>query len=202
LRTKENTVTKPRNLPVIYAAICCLTCAQFMKAGDGCPELEGKDTATHLEYLHGDRPKLAAACVVAAIKYLGVKPHSAQASAVLIEYLDYPDPRYEGRAGKGSTILYGYPAADVLSSFGRSVVPELLVVIAAANSSELLRRNAAFTIGLLYGLTRPDPIDVLVSAAHEQVDPIAANRLMDQARWLAARCIPEYRNACENAVLK
>jgi len=191
-----------RHLTVLLATFWCLASSRTIKSAEGCPDLDGKDAAAHVQYLSGDRPKLVAACVISSVKYLGIKPHAAQASAVLIKYLDYPDQRSEQVGGKAWTTLYRYPAVDVLSSFGKPVVPELIAAIVDADSPDLVRRNAAFTIGLIYGLTRPEPISVLVTAAHAQADPLAENRLMDEARWLAARCIPQYRNDCENAVLK
>jgi len=171
-----------------------------MRATDNCSDLEGKDTAAHVEYLRGDRSKVAALCVVAAIKYLSVKPRAPEASAVLIRYLDYADPRL-GQGVKSGIILYRYPAVDILTSLGKSGVPELVATIANADTTELVRRNATLSINLMYGLTA-DAIGVLVSAAHAEADPMAANRIMNQARWLAATCIPQYRNDCENAVLK
>jgi hypothetical protein len=84
----------------------------------------------------------------------------------------------------------------------RRIVPDLIAVIANLDSAEVARHNAAETIYLIYGASGPDAIASLVGAAHGETDPVASNHLMNQARWLAASCIPERKNACENAVLK
>jgi hypothetical protein len=81
-------------------------------------------------------------------------------------------------------------------------VPDLIAVIASPDVKDLVRRNAAWAISLMYGGRQPEGIAVFVSAARAQTDPIASNRLMDQARWFAARCSAAVRNDCENAVLK
>jgi hypothetical protein len=185
-------------IPVLLGALCCLAPMQSMKAGDGCPDLDGKDIAAHLEYLRGDRAKLSSKCVVASIKYVGDE-HYAQASAALIQYLDYPDPAAVARRGH---LLEVYPAIVALHGLRKSVVPELTAAIADAKTAELGRENAAFTILLICGVDQPEAIAILVRAAHTQTDPTAAIRLMDKARWLAGRCIDANRNECENAVLK
>ncbi len=194
-------MTINRNIPILLGALCCLAPMQPMAADGGCPDLKGKSTADHLEYLRGDRSKLATKCILAAMDYVGAKRY-AQASAVLIQYLDYQDPGSQGQVGKRASILYAYPAVEALYSLGKPVVPELIAVISGASTIELVRHNAAEAVALIYGTSRPDAIAVLVSAGHAQTDPIASNHLMDQARWLAARCIPAWRNECENAVLK
>lgn len=187
---------------LLLGALWCLAPTQ-VKAADGCPDLQGKGTAAHLEYLRGDRSTLTAKCIVAAIKHLGIKPYAQQASAVLIQYLDYQDPAYQHQEGvKGSIVLYAYPAVDVLRSLGKRVAPELTAVVASPDVTGLVRQNAAWAIFLMYGANQPEAVSVLVGAAHAQIHPIASIRLMDQARWLASRCIPAYRNDCENEVLK
>jgi hypothetical protein len=187
--------------PLLLGALWCLAPMQLRAADEGCPDLKGKSTAAHLEYLRGDRSKLAPKCIMAAITYVGIERY-AEASAVLIQDLDYQDPSSKGQVGKRASIIYAYPAIEALYGLGKPVVPELIAVISEANTVELVRQNAAEAIALIYGASRPDAIGALVSAAHAQTDPIASNHLMDQARWLAARCIPAARNECENAVLK
>lgn len=194
-------MTIARGVPVLLGALCCLAPMQLMAADEGCPVLKGKSTAAHLEYLRGDRSKLATKCILSAMDYLGAKSF-VQASAVLIQYLDYQDPSSKGQVGKWGSIIYAYPAIEALYGLGKPVVPELIAVISETNTVELVRQTAAEAIALIYGASRPDAIGALVSAAHAQTDPIASNHLMDQARWLAARCIPAARNECENAVLK
>jgi len=49
---------------------------------------------------------------------------------------------------------------------------------------------------------QPEAVATLVRAAKSQTDLTAAIRLMDKARWPAAKCIEANRNECENAVLK
>jgi len=166
-----------------------------------CPDLRGKDAATHLEYLRGDRSKLAAPCVVGAIRYLGGKQYT-QAITVLIQYLDYADPVYLHQPGIRGSIPYVYPAAEAVASFGRSVVPGLISAIADANTTDVARQNAAETIASIYGAARPDAISALVSAARAHGDPMASAHLMDQAKWLADRCALTMRNDCEVAVFK
>jgi len=186
-----------RAVLVILSAFSCVASAQPARATDNCPDLEGKDAAAHLEYLRGDRSKLKPECAAAAMRYLGAKRFS-QASAVLIQYLDY---RTES-PGKAPMIPIIYPAVDALHSLGKPVVPELVAAVANPDTTEAARQNAAWTIFFIYGLGNPDGIAALVSAAKAEVDPGASVRLMDQARRLAGRCPAESRNDCENAVLK
>jgi hypothetical protein len=188
-------MTISRGAPLLIGALVIST--QLM-AADGCPDLESKDAATHLEYLRGDRAKLSSQCIVAAIRYVGYN-HYTQASSALIHYLDYADPIAVARRG---IILEVYPAIDALYSLRRPVVPELTAAIAEAETPELVREHAAIVILFLFGANQPEAIAILVSAARAQTDPVAAIRLMDKARWLAARCIEANRNECENAVLK
>jgi hypothetical protein len=54
----------------------------------------------------------------------------------------------------------------------------------------------------MYGANNPEGIAVFVGAAHELTDPMAANRLMDEARWFADRCLITVRNDCWSAALK
>jgi hypothetical protein len=188
-----------RNLIIMLSALSCATSVQLVRADDeGCPNLRGKDAAAHLEYLRGDRAKLSSNCIVASIRYLGDK-HEAQASATLIQYLDYRDPFAVARRG---IMLEVYPAINALYSFRKPVVPELVAAIADSETPEVARENAALVILLLCGAHQPDAISVLVNAAHSQTDPTSAIRLMDKARRLAAKCTVENRNECENAVLK
>ena len=191
-------MTMSRHFPILLGAMCCLAAVEFAKAADGCPDLDGKNTEAHLEYLRGDRTKLAPKCIVAAIKYVGGE-HYASASAVLIQYLDYPDPAAVARR---AYVLEVYPAIDALYSLRKQVLPELTAFIADAKTAELVRENAAFAILLLHGANQPEGISVLVRAARSQTDPTASARLMDKARWLATKCIEGTRNDCENAVLK
>ena len=160
--------------------------------------LAGKDAAAHLESLRGDRAKLPSKCV-SSVHRIPRRQHYAQASAALIEYLDYPDPVAAARRG---IILEVYPAIDALYSMRKPVVPQLTAAIADADTPEVARENAAFVILFLFGGNQPEGVATLVSAAHAQTDPSAAIRLMDKARWVAARCIEANRNECENAVFK
>ncbi len=170
-------------------------------ADESCPDLKGKSTEAHLDYLRGDRSKLAAKCIVAAIGYVDAKRY-APASAVLIQYLDYQDPDSKGQVGKRAMVVYAYPAVDALCSLGKLVVPELTAVISSPDSTDLVRRNAAWAIFLTYGANQPEGIAVFVNAAHAQTDAAASNHLMDQARFFADRCVPERKNECEGAVVK
>jgi len=167
---------------------------------DGCPDLQGKSTEAHLEYLRGDRSKLAPKCIVAAIRYIGAERY-AKASAVLIQYLDYHEPDYRQQIPLRLSIPNVYPAVDALNSLGKPVVPELIAVVSNLDAPELVRRNAAEAIFLIYAVS-PEGIAVLVRAAHAEKDPMASNLLMDQARRLAATCLAASRNDCENAALK
>jgi len=191
-------MTLSRNLVIIFGALSCAASLPLMGADVGCPDLEGKDAAAHLEYLRGDRPKLSSNCIVASIRYLGSK-HYAQASAAVIQYLDYPDPAAVARRG---SILETYPAIDALYSMRKAVVPELTAAIADAGTPDLARENAAFVILFLFGGSQPEAVATLVHAANSQTDPTAARRLMDKARWVAAKCIAANRNECENVLLK
>jgi hypothetical protein len=188
----------PRSLVILFGALSYAASIQLVFADGGCPDLEGKDAAAHLEYLRSDRAKLSPKCVVASIQYVGGK-HYAQASAALIQYLDYPDPVAVARRGY---VLEVYPAIDALHSLRKPVVPELTAAIADARTTELARDNAALAILLIYGTSQPEAIATLVNAAHEQTDPAAAIRLMDKAKSLAAKCVAQNRNDCENAVLR
>ncbi len=190
-----------RSTLILFGALCSLAPVRLRAADESCPVLKGKSTEAHLDYLRGDRSKLAPKCIVAAITYVGVE-HYAPASAVLIQYLDYQDPFSKGQVGKWGSIIYAYPAVAALYGLGKPVVPELIAVISETNTVELVRQNAAEAIFLISGGSRPDAIGALVSAAHAQTDPIASNHLMDQARWLAARCSVAVRNECQNALLK
>jgi hypothetical protein len=194
-------MTINRNIPVLLGALCCLAPMRLIAADESCPDLKGKSTADHLEYLRGDRSKLSAKCVVAAIGYVDAKRY-APASAVLIQYLDYQDPDSKGQVGKRAMVVYAYPAVDALCSLGKLVVPELIAVISNPDVTDLVRRNAGWAIFLMYGAGNPAGIAVFVDAAHAQTDPTASNRLMDQARWFADRCLVAVRNDCENAVLR
>ena len=169
---------------------------------DPCPELTGKDPAARAEYLRGDRSKLTAPCIVNAIRYVGGK-HYIQGSGVLIQYLDYRDPEYVRRTdAKGSMVMYLFPAVDGFLGLGKVVVPELISTISNVDTTELVRQNAAEAVTLIYGSNVPDAIGVLVNAARAQTDPIASIRLMDQARRLVAKCIPESKLDCEYALWK
>ena len=95
-----------------------------------------------------------------------------------------------------------YPAIDALYSLRKPVVPELTAAIAEAETAELAREHAAMVILFLFGANQPEAIAILVSAAHAQTDPVAAIRLTDKARWLAAKCVEANRNECENAVFE
>jgi hypothetical protein len=192
-----------RNFPALLIALSCLAPIQLTGGVGDCPDLTGKDAAAHLEYLRGDRSKLTAQCVVGAIRYLGGKRY-AEASTVLIQYLDYANPVYLHQPGLRGSIPYVYPAVDSLVSHGKPVVPELISAIGDASTTEVARRNAAEAIAFIYGASRPDAITALVSAAQAQAptDPMASGRLMDQARWLADRCTLTMRNDCENALVK
>ena len=191
-------MTTTRNVSILIGALWCLASLQSANGADVCPDLDGKDTEAHLEYLRGDRTKVTPKCIVAAIKYVGGE-HYASASTVLIQYLDYPDPAAVARRAH---ILEVYPAIDALYSLRKQVLPELTAAIADAKTAELVRENAAFAILLLHGANQPEGISVLVRAARSQTDPTASARLMDKARWLATKCIEGTRNDCENAVLK
>jgi len=188
----------PRNLVIVLGALSCAASIQLALADDGCPDLAGKDPVAHLEYLRGERARLSSKCAVASIKYLGGR-HYAQASGALIQYLDYPDPVAAARRG---IILEVYPAIDALYSMRKPVVPQLTAAIADADTSEVARENAAFVILFLFGGNQPEGVATLVSAAHTQTDPSAAIRLLDKAKWMAARCIQANRNECENEALK
>jgi hypothetical protein len=181
--------------------LSCVAALRCLYAADGCLSLEGKDAAAHLEYLRGDRSKLEAACIAAAMEYVSAK-HYSPAAPVLIQYLDYHEPGNPGRSGKRAIIVYAYPAVSALWSLGKPIVPLLAAAVADEKVAELVRQNAAETIFLIYGADNPEGITVMVRAAHAQSDPIAALRLMDQARRLASRCLPASRNDCENEVLK
>lgn len=194
-------MTINRNVPILLGALCCLAPMRLVAADEGCPDLKGKDVAAHLEYLRGDRSTLAAKCIVAAIKYVGGKRY-AQASAVLIQYLDYREPGSELQGGLRASVPYAFPAVDALYLLGKPVVPELTAAIASPDAPDLIRRHAAETIFLMYGADNPEGISVLVNAAHALTDPMASNRLMDEARWFAGKCLINVRNDCENAVLK
>jgi hypothetical protein len=186
-----------RSALILLGPLSIVARAQFAAIYEGCPDLRGKDPAAHVEYLRGDRSKLAPKCIVAALRYVGGKSH-APGGPVLVQYLDYhnPDPTAQ------RVFLETYPAVDALCAFGKPAVPDLVAAIANADTSDLARRNAAWVMLFLYGANEPEGIAVLVSAAHAETDPIASNRLMDQARWFASRCPMSSRNDCENAVLK
>ena len=194
-------MTITRSIPILLGALCCLAPIRLMAADEGCPDLRGKSTAAHLEYLRGDRSKLLAQCIVSAIRYIG-GAHYSQGSAILIQYLDYQDPDSRLRKDIGASILYAYPAVDALYSLGKPVVPELTTVVSSPDATDVARQNAAETIFLIYGANNPEGIAVLVRAAHAQADPTASIRLIDQARRLAGKCLATARNDCENAVLK
>lgn len=194
-------MTITRNHPALLAALWCLALVQPARSADGWADLQGKDAAARVEYLRGDRSKLAAKCIIAAIKYVGGKRY-AEASRVLTQYLDFQDPDYLHQGGLKGSVLYVYPAVDALSTLGKPAVPELTKVIADAKTSDLVRRNAGWALFLMYGVNQAEGIAALVSAAHAETDPSASIRLMDEARWFAGRCIVTARNECENEVLK
>lgn len=198
--SQEEVMTMTRG-SILLGALCCIALTRPMKAADACPELQGKDLQARLEYLRGDRSKLAPKCVVTAIKSLGGKRYP-QDSAVLIQYLDYHEPDYQMQGGLRASIPYVYPAVDALHNLGKSVIPELIAVITSSEATDLVRRNAGWAIFMMYGANQPEGIAVFVTAAHAQTDPIASVRLMDQARWFAGKCLMTSRNDCENAVLK
>lgn len=185
----------------LLGALLCLGPMHLVAADEACPDLKGKSTEDHLEYLRGERSKLAAKCIVSAITYLGAKRY-AQSGVVLIQYLGFQDPDSKGQVGKRAMVVYAYPAVDAVQSLGKSVVPELTAVIASPDVSDLVRRNAGWAIFFMYGADNPEGIAVFANAAHAQADPTAANRLMDQARWFADRCLVAARNECQNAVLR
>ena len=130
------------------------------------------------------------------MRFLGAKRY-LQASAVLIQYLDY---RVQSHMKAPLTPLI-YPAVDALLSLGKRVVPDLVAAVSDGDATDLTRQNAAETIFLIYG-TKPNGIAVLVAASHAEPDPLSSARLMDQARRLASRCPIPTRGDCENAVLK
>ena len=190
-------------IPILLGALSCFTPSCLLASdADPCPELTGKDAASRAEYLRGDRSKLNTSCILNAIRYVGGS-HYTQGGAVLIRYLDYRDPKFMSPTDpKASIILFAYPAVDALYGLGKPVLPELFAAIANVDTPEFVRHNAAEAIALIHGSRRPAAIGALVDASRVETDPNASIRLMDQARWLAATCMPELKNDCENAVLK
>jgi hypothetical protein len=174
-----------------------------------CADLENKKPELRLEYLQGQKSLLDRNCVLYAIEQLG-NDHYAPAIKTLAGYLDYrkPDPPNFGSPTqpliRGHSEWSGsiYPAGTALAQIGKPAIPQLVEVIAAASTSDLVRNTAGDVVFAIYRENPADGIAVLVEAAHKRSDPMDSLRVMDQARRQAGRCTQQGRNDCENAVLK
>jgi len=176
-------------------------------ADSTCANLENKNPQSKLEFLQSQTARLDSRCVLYALDQLRAARY-APAIATLIRYLDYilPDePARLGPAGEPITVRglkwTLFPAANALAEIGRPAIPQLVDVIANADTSDLIRKNAAETVLAIYSHDMPEGIAVIVRASRASGDPMAALRLMDQARRLASTCGLSNRNECENATL-
>jgi hypothetical protein len=97
-------MTTIRNITILIGALCCLSPTQLMAVDEGCPDLKGKDVAAHLQYLRGDRAKLAPPCIAGAIRVVGGKRY-AEGLALLLQYLDYQDPDSVNRKDRGADLV-------------------------------------------------------------------------------------------------
>jgi hypothetical protein len=178
-------------------------------AASVCADLENKKPESRLEYLQGERSRLDRNCVLYAIEQLG-NDHYTAAIKTLAAYLDYRRPDPPSFGSPAAPLVVGhlewsgsiYPAGTALFQIGKAAVPRLVEVIADVSTSDLVRNNAGDVVFAIYREYPAEGIAALVSAAHARSDPMDSLRLMDQARRQAGRCAQQWRNDCENAVLK
>ena len=178
-------------------------------AASVCADLENKKPESRLEYLQGERARLDRNCVLYSIEQLG-NGRYVPAIKTLVGYLDYrkPDPPGFGDPAAPHVVSHPewsgslYPAGTALAQIGKPAVPQLVDVIADAATSDLVRNNAGDVVFAVYSADPAEGIAAMVSAAHAKTDPMDSLRLMDQARRQAGRCAQQWRNDCENAVLK
>jgi hypothetical protein len=167
-----------------------------------CDELEGRTVEAHLAYLERNRSTLSPACIAYAANQIGLRGYGA-ASKTLSKYLDYRMPDDPAMAHLPPISLASaprYPAAEALFQLGKKAIPELIQVIASAETSQVARRNAIRTAFAIHREDVAESVRVLVRASKSFPDPQSRDRLYDAAREAAALCYGPMRNTCMNAL--
>lgn len=185
-------------LTTVLAALAMLASGIECLAAVPCPDLQGKSAQELLQYLKGERSKLAPACVSYAIEQLGDQ-HYAPAIKVLISYMDYVFPM--------ETI--DVPRAPVprvkraLSLMGKSVEPQLIEAIKAPATSDVVRERAAELVMSLHGPNGLEGITVLNQAAHATEDTPTRLKILDKVQSLVRfYCAPDKAAECMAAAMK
>jgi len=129
------------------------------------------------EYLSNDQ-----ACVVAAIRYLGV--HRVKSAIPrLVELLSYRVEPEEPLQSK-PTVGRIYPAMGALFQIGNDALPSLIKVIADRDNEDVSSKNALFTLMSIYH-SKGKGVRALTEASTKQTDPQAAvhlERAAEEAR--------------------
>ena len=189
--------------PTSTVYICSLhlfAAAGGLFGGTSCAQLEGTKPEAQLAYLQRDRKELDGKCILFAIGHLGTE-HYVSASKTLVKYLDYPapeDPR-SGQFFDHVPMLWNlYPASTALFSIGEATVPDIVAVIADAETSDLIRSNAILVLPGIYSERPPEGVAVVARAASElsKSDAVAGSRLWEAARKVAASCGDRHKTEC------
>ena len=172
-------------------------------AGPECEQLKGLKADKLLGYLAADRADWQPRCALYAMTQIGVQQYTP-AIGLLIRSLDYrlPDEVWKNPYGLGHLVDTAtiYPAADALSLIGKPAVAALVTSIGSGDSSHLIREHAIYTLGLILRDYESETVVVLSRASRTASDPATAQRLSDAAKDAAAKCRPDLRNVCINAL--
>ena len=189
-----------------YIAIIGLATGVSILAADACPELDGANLQTQLEYLQRERQTLMPACVSRAMSDLSLRASQktfdrhAEAIKTLAEYLDYrmPDERSKYLRAASSN-RDPYPASSALFNIGKAAVPYLIESIASASTSDTSKRNAVQTLSAIYREDPPEAVRVLRRASRSSEDWGSSQRLLEAARR-ASVCSGALEIACRDAL--
>lgn len=161
-----------------------------------------------MEYLEGDRAKLAPECIEYALKHLGIEEYSP-AIQTLVRYLDFESPTLAkvnlavSRSFDVAWIehAYRYPARTALSYIGLPAAISLVALIANPSTPDVVAENAAEALGDMHNHDRSRAVALLASSAKAERDALKAERLRAAARKIANACVgAELRNRCELAL--
>ena len=199
-------MTSMRRLVVACLFVCCSAIFPTWAKGT-CAAQEGSKPQAQLAYLKGDRQTLTVDCILYALEQLGVERYTPSIET-LVQYLDFQRPQ-KPPVGEVVVALHKpwvgseYPAGSALLEIGEPAVPALVKAI-AESESDLIRKNAAEVIYAIHAGDTPQAVALLNRAAKSKssTDWGASLRLYDAAKGLAAKCLPETRNACMKALFE
>jgi hypothetical protein len=180
----------------IRAAIICLAVLSSVAGAKGqtCEEFHGTTPQAALAYLKQDRTTLEPWCINMAVAIFGGHPY-APAKKTLLEYIDFKRPFPIGKPGPTGG---QYPAADVLSDYGQSVVPDLKAILTSDDKNVQSRLNA---VSVWFWIS-PKPLTVafVAQAAKDAGDRDAGEKLANLAALLPKYCHKEDQPECEKAL--